>query len=52
MKKGGHNTGAGIERDCDKANQLQMIGYKVFRIPTGWFTSHYDKIKMIVECCR
>jgi len=30
--KGGHSTGAGITRDCVKANLLLLAGYRPFRV--------------------
>lgn len=31
-RKSGHTTGAGIQRDIDKANHAQLLGYRHFRV--------------------
>ena len=46
--KGGHSTGTGISRDCEKSNLLQINGYMVFKIPTNWF-SDAEKYYHIME---
>ena len=32
MDKSGHNTAAGITRDCEKYNEAALLGWKVIRV--------------------
>ena len=47
--KGGHSSGTGIVRDCEKLNLLQMNGYMTFRIPTFWFKQKLESVLEIVD---
>ena len=33
--KGGHTSGIGLQRDCEKYNAAQFLGWKVFRFSTS-----------------
>jgi len=35
MPKGGHNSGSGLQRDCEKYNEAQLKGWKVFLFSTS-----------------
>lgn len=39
MSKGGHNTGVGIKRDCEKANLAVLEGYGVMHFTTDMVES-------------
>jgi very-short-patch-repair endonuclease len=32
MKRGGHNTAAGITRDCEKGNEAQLLGWRLLHV--------------------
>ena len=34
MRKGGHNTGVGIQRDCEKSNLATLAGYDILHFTT------------------
>lgn len=35
IPQGRHNTGKGIEGDCEKINHAQLLGWRVFRVTSG-----------------
>lgn len=41
MRKSGHNTGAGILRDCIKNNLAILNGWVVFMIPSNLINAEY-----------
>ena len=47
MSKGGHNTGKGIHRDCEKANLAVLNGYAVLHFTTDMVES--GKALQLVE---
>jgi len=38
MAKGGHNTGKGISRDCEKGNEAKFLGWTVFHLTSEMIT--------------
>jgi len=39
LKKGGHTTGIGYEKDCHKQNAALILGWRVLRFTTGMIKS-------------
>ena len=52
--KGGHTSGKGLQRDCEKYNLAQFNGWKVFRFSTSMIdeSKHYDMLFEIIPRIR
>ena len=49
-RKGAHSTGAGIQRDCEKANLVQFAGYDIFCYTGRMITK--ENVHELIEYCR
>lgn len=47
--KGGHSTGKGIQRDCEKANAAELEGYHLFVLTKEMITTEY--VQLIANAC-
>ena len=52
--KGGHTTGTGLQRDCEKYNLAQANGWKVFRFSTSMVdeSKHYNYLYHLLPRIR
>ena len=47
MAKGGHNTGTGITRDCEKGNEAKFLGWTVFHLTKDMI--HGANVQRIID---
>lgn len=48
--KGAHSSGAGIQRDCEKANLVQFAGYDIFCYTGRMITK--ENVYELINYCR
>jgi very-short-patch-repair endonuclease len=48
--RGGHSTGVGIQRDCEKGNLATLEGWKVFRLTSDMIDTKH--VQEIINFCK
>lgn len=53
LDKGGHTTGKGYSKDCQKYNEAQLLGYRVFRFTSDMIANNpIGHLRPIIELMR